>query len=92
MRATFHLSVATESGGPSGLVVEDLLDLLHQLGSQLLEQLQGTKVVLQLLNLGGTKYDSGDIGILCSPCQTKLGDSATELLGDGGELSDLVNL
>lgn len=92
MRRSLRLSVAAESGGPSGLVVEDLLNLLHELGSQLLEQLQGAEVVFQLLDLGSTKNDSRDIGVLCSPGQTELGNSATELLGNGGKLSDLLNV
>lgn len=82
-------SVATKCSRSCRLVIEDLLNFLHELRRQLLKQLQGSKVVLQLLDLGGTEDDRGNVGVLCSPCQAQLGDGATELLSDGCELSDL---
>ena len=87
-----RLSVATEGSGSSRLVIKNLLDLLHEFWGQLLEELQGSEVVLQLLDLGSTKNDGRDIGVLCSPCQTQLGDGTTELLSDGSELSDLRDM
>jgi hypothetical protein len=85
----FRLSVATESSGTRRLVVKDLLNLLHKLGGQLFEQLQSAEVILQLLNLGSTKDDSRNVGVLCCPCQTELGNGTTKLLSNGGELLDL---
>jgi hypothetical protein len=73
----FRLSVATESSGTRRLVVKDLLNLLHKLGGQLFE------------HLGSTKDDSRNVGVLCCPCQTELGNGTTKLLSNGGELLDL---
>jgi hypothetical protein len=62
-----RLPLAAVGGGRSGLVGQDVLDLLHDLGSDLGKQLHGLAVVLNLGNLGGTEDDSADVGVHHAP-------------------------
>jgi hypothetical protein len=62
-----RLPLAAVAGGRSGLVGQDVLDLLHDLGSDLGKQCHGLAVVLDLGNLGGTKDDGGDVGVHHTP-------------------------
>ena len=50
-----------------GLVRQNVLDLLHDLGGDLGEQSHGLAVVLNLGNLGGAKNDGADIGVHHTP-------------------------
>jgi len=72
-----------------GLVGQDLLDLLHDLGGELGEHLQGSQVLLELLGLGGAEQDSGDVLVLEAPGNRELGHGAAEAVGDDLELDDL---
>jgi hypothetical protein len=51
------------------LVGQDLLDLLHDLGSDLGKQLHGLAVVLNLGDLGGAENDGADVGVHHAPVQ-----------------------
>ena len=62
-----RLPLATVGGGRSGLVGQDVLDLLHDLGSDLGKQLDSLAVVLDLGNLGGAKDDGADVGVHHAP-------------------------
>ena len=62
-----RLPLASVGGRRSGLVGQDVLDLLHDLGSDLGKQLHGLAVVLDLGNLGGAKNDGADVGVHHAP-------------------------
>ena len=62
-----RLPLAAVGGWGSGLVGQDILDLLHDLGGDLGKKLHGLAVVLDLGNLGGAKDDSGDVGVHHAP-------------------------
>lgn len=62
--------VTTERSGLFRLVVQNRLNLLHDLWRQLLNQLDGAHVVFDLLNLGRAEDDGADVGVLGAPCQT----------------------
>lgn len=47
---------------------------------------------MNLVDLGGAQDDGADIGVLGGPGQSKLTGSATEPLGHGGELPNLLDL
>jgi hypothetical protein len=51
------------------LVGQDVLDLLHDLGGDLGEQLHGLAVVFDLGDLGGAEDDSADVGVHNAPVQ-----------------------
>ena len=84
--------LATEGCWCSRLVVEDLLDVLHHIVRELGHKLHGRAVVLDLRSLGGTQDHRADIGVLDTPRQAELRDSAAKLLGDLRELADFGNL
>ena len=71
-----HLAVAAESGRGRGFVVEDLLDLVHEVGGDLLGQLEGLAVVLDLLRLGGAEDDGARVRLLRDPGEGELGGGA----------------
>jgi hypothetical protein len=50
-----------------GLVRQNVLDLLHDLGGDLGEQSHGLAVVLNLSDLGGAENDSADVGVHDTP-------------------------
>jgi len=50
-----------------GLVRQNVLDLLHDLGGDLGEEGHGLAVVLNLSDLGGTKDDSANVGVHDTP-------------------------
>ena len=62
-----RLPLASVGGRRSGLVGQDVFDLLHDLGGDLGKQLDGLAVVLDLGNLGGAKNDGADIGVHHTP-------------------------
>ena len=62
-----RLPLAAVGGRRSGLVGQDVLDLLHDLGCDLGKKLHGLAVVLDLGNLGGAKNDGADIGVHHTP-------------------------
>jgi len=64
-----RLPLAAVGSRRSGLVGQDVLDLLHDLGGDLGEQLHGLAVVLDLGNLGGAKDDGGDVGVHHTPAR-----------------------
>jgi hypothetical protein len=84
--------VTAEVGRSLGLVVQNLLNLLHDLRCQLSNDRDGAHVVLNLLDLGGTKYDSANMRVLRAPSQAQLSDIASETLSDLGQALDLFNL
>jgi hypothetical protein len=67
-----RLPLAAERGRRRGLVGQDVLDLLHDLWSDLGEQGHGLAVVLDLGNLGGAKDNGADIGVHHAPGQTSV--------------------
>jgi len=50
--------------GLSGLVLQDLVDLGHDLGGQLGQDLEGLAVVSNLLGLGSSENTGGDVLVL----------------------------
>lgn len=87
-----YLPLATKLGRSCWLVVKDLLDLLHRLVVELLQQLNSLAVVFDLLDLGRTENDGADIGVLCGPSQGKLAHVSSETLRNLGQFLDLLNL
>lgn len=69
---TKRLPLAAVGGRRSGLVGQDVLDLLHDLGGDLGKQLDGLAVVLNLGNLGGAKNDSADVGVHHAPAKVSI--------------------
>ena len=71
-------------------IAQQLIDLLHVLVRQTLCHRQTSKVLHQLLWLGGTQQHSGYIFVLDTPCQCKLAYRALE--GIRSESSESTNL
>lgn len=88
----YRSPLATEAVWCSWCVVEDLLNLLHDLRGQLRQELESLDVVLDLGHTGCSKNHSADVGVLRSPCEGKLCDVASESLSDLCQLSDLGDL
>lgn len=64
-----RLPLAAVGGGRSGLVGQDVLNLLHDLGGDFGKQFHGLAVVLDLGNLGGSKNDGGDVWVHDTPAR-----------------------
>lgn len=90
MRVDSPLSV--ERGRGLGLVVQHGLDLLLDLGRQLVQQGQRLDVVVDLLDLGGAQDDGADVGVAGGPGEGELRRVAAQPLGDLGQLLDLLDL
>lgn len=84
--------LATKAVWCSWSVVENLLNLLHDLWSELRQELKRLDVVLDLRNASSPKDDSADVGVLRRPCEGKLCDIATKSLSDFCQLADLGDL
>jgi hypothetical protein len=75
------------------VVAEDLIDLSHVRSGKSLGHSNGTKILLQLLSLGGSQQHSGHIAILETPSQSQLPHTALELLlGIGCQATNLFDL
>jgi hypothetical protein len=84
--------LAAKVRGGSGLVVEDLLDLLHDLVRQLGQQLQGLAVFADLARLGSSQDDGADVLVLDGPGDGQRSRGAAQALGDLGQLANLCDL
>ena len=76
----------------SWLVAEDALDLFKDGGGELLSDLDGLDVILDLLNLSGAENNGADIGVLEGPGEGKGGSVGAEAFGNGGQLLNLLDL
>lgn len=74
------------------LVVQNPLNLLHDIVGQLGQNIQCLQVFRDLLGLGSTQDARRDVRVLERPCDGETGHRATERLGDLGELLDLGDL
>jgi hypothetical protein len=75
------------------VVAEDLIDLSHVRSGESLGHSNGTKILLELLGLGGSQQHSGHIAILETPSQSQLPHTALELLlGIGCQATNLFDL
>lgn len=88
----FDSPLSVERGRGLGLVVQHRLDLLLDLGRQLVQQGQRLDVVVDLVDLCGAEDDGADVGVAGGPGEGELRGVAAELLGDLGELLDLLDL
>lgn len=84
--------LSVERGGGLGLVIQHRLDLLLDLRGELVQQRQGLDVVVDLLDLCGAEDDGADVGVAGGPGEGELRRVAAQLLGDLGELLDLLDL
>lgn len=84
--------LSVERGRGLGLVVQHGLDLLLDLRGELVQQRQGLDVVVDLLDLCGAEDDGADVGVAGGPGEGELRRVAAQLLGDLGELLDLLDL
>lgn len=84
--------LSVERGRGLGLVIQHGLDLLLDLRGDLVQQRQGLDVVVDLLDLGGAEDDGTDVGVARRPGEGELRRVAAQLLGDLGELLDLLDL
>ena len=71
------------------LVAQECVNLGHDLGSQLGQELQTLTVVDDLLRPGSTSDDRRHILVLETPCQGQLGEFETELIGESLPSSQL---
>lgn len=77
----------------SRLVVQDVLDQLHDVGRQLGQDVQRLQVVDDLLGLGSTEDTGGDVFVLDDPGQGQVGHGAAErLFGQISQSLDLLDL
>lgn len=88
----FDSPLSVERGRGLGLVIQHRLDLLLDLGRQLVQQGQRLDVVVDLVDLGGAEDDGADVGVAGGPGEGQLRRVAAQLLGDLGELLDLLDL
>lgn len=84
--------LATKSRGLRRFVIEDLLNLLDHIRRELLEQLDGLDVILDLLDLGGAEDDGADVGVLEGPGEGQRRGGGAEALGDRRQLLHLLDL
>lgn len=75
-----------------GLVIEDLLNLFHDLRGQLFKQFERTAVVPDLLGFRRTQDNCTGVWVLRNPSKRQLGHGTSEPLGNLGHLFDLLNL
>ncbi|GAO49825.1 hypothetical protein G7K_3963-t1 [Saitoella complicata NRRL Y-17804] len=74
------------------LVLENLVDFLHNTIINLLQDLKSLDVLVDLFRLRSSSDDGRDIRVLQAPSQGKLSGGGTEFLGDLGELTNLLEL
>lgn len=74
------------------LVIQDPLNLLHNLRRQLRHQRQRLAVILNLLDLRRAKYHRANILILRRPCECQLRRISAHLLGNLRQLADFLDL
>lgn len=84
--------VATKARRLRRLVIQDLLNLLHNLRRQLGDDRNGTHVILNLLDLSRTEDYGANVGVLGAPRQAELGGVAAETFRDLGEATDFFDL
>lgn len=67
-----QLALVEPPGLQHGLVLDNILNLLHDFGGQFVEVLQGLNILQDLLGFARTDDGAGDVGVLDDPCEGQL--------------------